>query len=107
MTPLYTAADAETLANLLKPIQAIGWFSVSFSGLGGPENGSLIIKATADKREAWPCGIFENSRYAMFHLTADGKMEMFSGGGKVGKFRKCKAGSLASAAEKMARYFSA
>lgn len=51
---------------------------------------SVHLTISLDPRNTWENGIMENSRYARFSWdTQTSKLEMFSGGYKCAKFRKC------------------
>lgn len=78
---------------------------VEKSTLGGVDRASLIVKASLQGKSDWKYGIFQNSQYAMFHLTCDNKLTLFSSGMNMPKFRKCKVKSLQHAAEKIVYYF--
>lgn len=77
---------------------------VKLSTLGGVERASLMILVSLDARETWANGILENSRYACFSITSDSKIELFSGGHKLAKFRKTKVKSIEDAAAKIQRW---
>lgn len=74
------------------------------STLGGLSKASIIIKVSLDHRSKWHNGIFQNSRYAMFHLSGDGTLEQFSKHYKLPKMRKSKAKSLPDAVKKIQAY---
>jgi hypothetical protein len=74
------------------------------STLGGVSQASIIIKLSLDKKEDWSNGIFQNSRYSMFHLSRDGTLEQFSKSYRVDKFRKCRVKSIQEAISKINGY---
>ena len=59
----------------------------TISTLGGKERPSVMLAISMDEKNTWQNNIFENSRYARFHITHDGVIELFSGW-KLPKFRK-------------------
>lgn len=76
--------------------------SVNLSTLGGNHRASLMVCVSVDARETWQNGILENSRYARFSVTSgEHKLELFSGGLRSVKFRKCNAESVPQIAEKI------
>ena len=82
------------------------YVSVSLSTLGGQENSALMLTISLDPKEAWANGILQNSRYAHFSIdSADNKVELFSGGYKLNKFRKtAPIKSILDAAEKIQKW---
>ena len=68
--------------------------------LGGEARASLMLVIGFDPKETWVNNIFENSRYARFHLHHDGKLEMFVRSG-VAKFRACRVKNVEHAAQKL------
>ena len=66
------------------------WISIQKSTLGGDENVALMIKISLDPQKDWANKIYQNSRYAMIRLGADGEMEMFASDRKLKNMRKTK-----------------
>lgn len=102
----YDPSDVDNLRSIIKsldPLSEIGYLSISYSDLGG--TCSLFIHASLEKEEDWPYNIFHNSRYAIFSLDRDGKMELLSKGLNMPKFRKCKVKNLTHIAERFIQYF--
>lgn len=62
---------------------------IQISTLVGIENTSILLRISLDKKEDWQNNILHNSRYAMFHIGSDGKMECFSKHYILPTFRKC------------------
>lgn len=84
------AQIADTIAeNLRKSLFSEGYVrTVSVDTLGHGARIHLLI--CLDKQETWPGKILQNSRYARFSWDVEsGKLEMYSGGYKCAKFRKC------------------
>ena len=108
MTAISVISSPDDLAGFIRmndPTNLIQHCYVEKSTLGGVERASLCVKASLQSKNDWKCGIFHNSQYAMFHLTSDDKLTMFSNGLNMPKFRKCKVKSLQHAAEKIVAYF--
>lgn len=95
---IYTKEDAARLKELLNaPV-----VRVSLATLGGVHRASLMVCLSLDERDTWQNGILENSRYAHFSVTSgEHKLELFSGGLRSVKFRKCNAESVPQIAEKI------
>ena len=101
----YTQSDAEGLSDIITKADnnnLIKYWNVSRACL---DTGSLFIQASLDAKVNWQNNIFHNSRYVIFSLHNDGKMELLSRGMKMPKFRKCKVKSLEDIAEKLIEYF--
>lgn len=81
----YTVTDAaEILSGLQEHFPAV---SAQLSTLGGPQNASIIIILSLDKKETWINGIYQNSRFSMFSLN-NGKLEQIAKHHQLSKFRK-------------------
>lgn len=80
------------------------YISVQYSTLGGSENASIIITFSLDKRELWDNGILHNSRYAMFHLLSNNKLELFSKQYTLPKFRACQVKSILEVVTRLNNY---
>ena len=81
---------------------AIQHLKVSTSSLGGSESG--FVHLSLDKKEDWINNIFHNSRYAIFTVGSDSKLELISKHYNMPKFRKCKVKSIEHVAEKIRNY---
>ena len=66
------------------------WANVEKSTLGGDENVALMIKISLDPKEDWNNKIYQNSRFAMIRLGANGEMEMFASHRNLKNMRKTK-----------------
>ena len=66
------------------------WANVEKSTLGGDENVALMIKISLDPKEDWNNKIYQNSRFAMNRLGANGEMEMFASHRNLKNMRKTK-----------------
>lgn len=97
---IFTQQHAEELQASLKT-QGEG-IQVRLSTLDGENRSSLMILICLDKKETWANKIMENSRYARFTVcSTDNKLEMFSGGYKLPKFRKAKIKDMADLTKKL------
>lgn len=100
-----TLKDADALARHVSSVLGeIPYKDVSASTLGGLARTSIIIRVSLDPRSKWNNGIYHNSRYAMFHLSPDGTLELFSRRFDLPKMRKTKAKSIPDAVKKMKDY---
>jgi hypothetical protein len=79
--------DANTLAQQLNSQLSAPYVKAQVSTLGGAERPSVMLSISLDPKSEWKNGIYENSRYARFHIHYDGVIERFSGYGTP-KFRK-------------------
>lgn len=93
-------AEKVTLVNkgLLAP-----YVSTTYSTFGGLSNVSLTIKISLDEKESWLGSMFNNSRYAIFHLSNNGFLEMFSGN-LPKNIRRTKVESVEEAISKINKY---
>ena len=76
------------------------WVSVQKPALGGGEV-YLIIKLSLDPEKDWIYDQYQNSRFAMITVNANGVMEMFASSGKVKNMRKTKFKSVKDAVQKI------
>ena len=78
---------------------------VKFSDLGGINERSLLITISLDKKEDWPNGYIENSRYTRFHYEPNNnnELEQFAKSG-IKKFRKSRPVNAIEAANKIKKY---
>ena len=94
----------EEVAKLNKKILAP--YSIStYSTIGGVTNISILITVSMDSKSEWPGGMLVNSRYAKFHLTNKGGLEMFSGNTKK-NMRRSICSSVDEAISKINKYLS-
>ena len=66
------------------------WVSIQKSTLGGDINVAIMIKLSLDPEKDWANKIYQNSRFAMVRLGANGEMEMFASDRKLKNMRKTK-----------------
>ena len=76
--------------------------AVSWSNLGGIP--SIFLHLSLDNKSDWSNGIFHNSRYAIFSVHADMKLEQISKHFSLPKHRKCKIDSIQSIADKVKQW---
>jgi hypothetical protein len=93
---------SEQVAYINKSIIA-PYVSTTYSTLGGVKNISMMITISLDSKEKWRGSILHNSRYAMFHLTNNGRLEMFSGN-TAKKMRRSMVSSVEEAIKKINKY---
>lgn len=68
---------------------------VQLATLGGEDKSGIYFTISLDAVESWSNKILENSRYAKFNIYShEHKLELFSGGSRQHKFRKCNAPTL-------------
>jgi hypothetical protein len=74
--------------------------------LGGADRPSLYVMLTLDKKEDWPYGIVDNSRFAKFmiHAVAQPKIELLTMGPRMPKFRKRPYRGVADAIQQINAY---
>jgi len=100
-----TQKTADALAKYFSAaLHPIPYKDVHASTLGGLAGTSIIVRVSLDPRPKWKNGIYHNSRYAMFHLSGDGTLELFSRRYDLPKMRKTKAKSIPDAVKKMKDY---
>lgn len=103
----YQRSDVENLETLIRSLDVLNeikYLKINYSDLGGADKASLFIHASLDNKEDWINGIFHNSRYVIFALHNDNKMELISKGLNMPKFRKCKVKSLEDIAARFVKY---
>ena len=77
------------------------WVSVQKSTLGGDENVAIMIKLSLDPEKDWANKIYQNSRFAMVRLGANGEMEMFASERKLKNMRRTKFKSAKDVVQKI------
>ena len=93
--PIFDAESADELVSKLKSGVKVPFINAYKSTLGGPQNVSVLVKLSLDEKNTWMNNIFENSRYAHFHVTRPNVIEMFQRSYKIKtKFRKTRAKSI-------------
>jgi hypothetical protein len=82
---MLTQKDVEEIQEGLKSV--FPYVKTQLSTLGGIERASILVTLSFDSKETWANDILHNSRYAMFSIHSDMKIEKFSGY-QTPKFRK-------------------
>jgi len=78
---------------------------VKLSTLGGKDTASLSVIVSLDPRENWNNEIYENSRYSMFSIDSNGKIEQFKKSYKIPlNFRKTSYKTIQEAIAKIKKY---
>ena len=97
----------EIIKKLEENITKVPVIKVHSSDLGGKTNISILITLGFDEKEKWPNKIFENSRYAKFHYSSDGKLELFQQDYHIKtKFRKATCKNVDDAIAKINKFIS-
>ena len=91
---------AREVMDRLKNDLKFPFVSVRLSILGGKENSTIMLTVSADPKENWENGIFENSSYRRFSIYNDGTVENFVCSG-LDKVRKFNAKSVDNLIEKL------
>ena len=76
---LFDKDSAKGLADAIDKGVAAPYAHSQVSTLGGPKNVAIMTNVSLDPKAEWGNGIYQNSRYAQFHLSNNGVLEMFSG----------------------------
>ena len=95
-------SNLRELANSLQQLPELAEVVVSWSNLGGVP--SIFLHLSLDSKSDWTNGIFHNSRYAIFSIHADMKLEQISKHFSLPKHRKCKIDSIQSIADKVKKW---
>ena len=74
----------EEIENAL--LKMVPWSKVRVDTLGGKERPSIMFNISLDPKEDWQNGIYQNSRFAQFSLSYNGRAEQFSGGSRRQKW---------------------
>ena len=100
--PIFDVESADELVEKLKKIK-VPFINAYKSTLGGPQNVSVLVKLSLDDKSVWVNKIFENSRYAHFHISRPNIIELFNKSYRIEtKFRKSRAKSIDDAVKKIA-----
>lgn len=100
---IYTQEHVDELRGLLA--DKVPFLSIKLATLGGIERASIMFLICLDHPDTWPNKIMENSRYARFSAESpENKLQMFSGGYLLAKFRKCKVDSVEAIAGKLIKW---
>lgn len=100
---IVTLAQQSSLEELQTKLQAIlPQVSVSWQNLGGIP--SVFIHASLDEQNSWINGIFHNSRYSIFAIHDDMKLEQISRQHLTAKLRKSKVTGIDSIVAKIEKW---
>lgn len=89
--PRFTAGvDSDAFIAALRTGINAPEISVGMSTLGGKDRATVQIRLSLDPKSAWANAIYHNSRWAMFSLERDGRLENFAGERLAPTFRKTK-----------------
>lgn len=103
---IVTLAQQSSLEELKTKLQAIlPYVSVSWQNLGGIP--SIYIHASLDDKNSWQNGIFYNSRYSIFVIHDDMKLEQIAKHHQVAKLRKSKVTGIDSIVAKIEKWVQA
>ena len=102
-TKLFTIDDVLEQVQLINKSLAAPYVDSTYSTFGGVSNISIMITISLDSKENWAGGILQNSRYAKFHLSNNGRLEMFAGSTPK-KMRRSVIASVQDAIKKINTY---
>lgn len=104
MDTIFLAQDSnlQELSNSLQQLPELAEVSVSWSNLGGVP--SIFLHLSLDSKSDWSYGIFHNSRYSIFSVHADMKLEQISKHFSLPKHRKCKIDSIQGIVDKVKKW---
>lgn len=95
-------SNLQALTNSLQQLPEVRDVNVSWQNLGGIP--SIFLYVSLDDRSEWNNGIFYNSRYSIFVIHDDMKLEQISKHFSLPKHRKCKVNSIESIVEKVQKW---
>jgi hypothetical protein len=95
-------SNLQELTNSLQQLPELRDVSVSWSNLGGIP--SIFLHVSLDDRSEWSNGIFYNSRYAIFAIHSDMKLEQIAKHFSLPKHRKCKIDSIQGITAKVQKW---
>ena len=101
---LFNIDNVQAFIESLKEKIQVNYLHIRYSTLGGKDNLSILITISKDKKENWSNNILQNTKYAMFHLSNNGKIELFSKQYIMPKFRKCTIKNIDHLIEKINAY---
>lgn len=105
MANLITPTNVDSLYDAWTKMVINAPFSAySKSSLGGVVNTSFIYKGSLDPENKWINNIYQNSRFMIFTLNADGSLELINKHYKLPKFRKSKVKAIKDAQIKINAY---
>jgi hypothetical protein len=95
-------SNLKELTNSLQQLPELAEVAVSWSNLGGIP--SIFLHLSLDSKSDWINGIFYNSRYAIFTIHSDMKLEQISRHCSLPKHRKCKIDSIQAITDKVHKW---
>ena len=95
-------SNLQELRHSLQQLPEIAHAKVSWSNLGGIP--SIFLHVSLDDRSEWINDIFYNSRYAIFAIHDDMKLDQISKASVTAKHRKCKIDSIQGIAAKVQKW---
>ena len=95
-------SNLQELTKSLRQLPELAEVSVSWSNLGGIP--SIFLHLSLDNKSDWSYGIFHNSRYAIFSIHNDMKLEQISKHFSLPKHRKCKIDSIQAITDKVQKW---
>jgi len=101
---LFNIENVKSFIEILKEKLNFEYKHIQYSTLGGKENISIIITVSIENQSLWYNGILQNSKYANFYLSNNGKLELFSKHHNMPKLRKCKIKNITHLIEKLNKY---
>jgi hypothetical protein len=93
-----------SLTDSLQQLPEIRDVTVTWSNLGGIP--SIFLHVSLDDRSEWINGIFYNSRYSIFAIHSDMKLDQISRHCSLPKHRKCKIDSIQGITAKVQKWAS-
>jgi hypothetical protein len=105
--PIFDVNDAPKFINDIKDKVKVPVINAQVSTLGGADRASIMVTLSLDPQEEWFNGILHNSRYMMFRIDRNGRLEQFSLGHTIKKkMRKTFGKTQKDIIDKMNKYIS-
>jgi hypothetical protein len=95
-------SNLQELTDSLQQLPELAEVAVSWSNLGGIP--SIFLHVSLDDRSEWINGIFYNSRYSIFTIHSDMKLDQISRHCSLPKHRKCKIDSIQGITAKVQKW---
>ena len=95
-------SNLKDLKDSLCNLPELAEVAVTWSNLGGIP--SIFLRVSLDDKLDWINGIFYNSRYAIFAIHNDMKLQQISKHFNLPKHRKCKIDSIQGIADKVQKW---
>ncbi len=95
-------SNLQELTNSLQNLPEVRDVNVTWQNLGGIP--SIFLHVSLDDRSEWQNGIFFNSRYSIFSIGHDMKLEQIAKHFSLAKHRKCKVNSIETIVEKVQKW---